>query len=306
MKVTTKAVLYLAHFLPVVSSTCYMPNGNTTNDAACNGGADTGSACCGPGYACLSNTLCALTEHVSSDIVKTSPFYVRGGCTDKNWASKDCPKFCRNATNGDNLGIGGMGIGRCDGEGQTNRFYCRNSETAGLSNTDLCSNKQYYFEFSGFPTTVTVIGQEASGTPDATSSTSTSETTTSSTSSSFSTSSPAVTQPSDKEKRVGLGLGIGLGVPLLAAIGFLAFVFMSRWRTGGYSRSKHDATQSPAPSSHGVHSWSPQWSKHAAAGELGTEAQVSEVPASHQAYELQNSYIADPGTLTKGQKNGLI
>lgn len=148
MKVAITIALYLANFLPVVSSTCYMPNGNTTNDAACGGDA-TGSACCGPGYACLSNNICALTEHVSSEVAKTSPFYVRGGCTDETWASKDCPKFCRNATNGDNLGIGGMGVGRCDGEGQINRFYCRNSENADLSNVKLCSSKQYYFEFSG-------------------------------------------------------------------------------------------------------------------------------------------------------------
>jgi hypothetical protein len=148
MKALTTVALYFALFLSVVSSTCYFPNGNETNDVGCSDSA-TGSACCGPGYACLSNNLCTLTEHVSSDVAKNSPFYVRGGCTDKKWTGRDCPKFCNNATNGDNLGMGGMGVGRCDGEGQVNRYYCRNSETADMSNTDLCRMKQYYFEFSG-------------------------------------------------------------------------------------------------------------------------------------------------------------
>jgi hypothetical protein len=162
MKTFTSVALYFAQLLSVVSSTCYFPNGNETNDVGCSDSA-TGSACCGPGYACLSNNLCALTEHVDAAAAKGSPFYVRAGCTDKTWTGKDCPKFCRNATNGDNLGLGGMGVGRCDGEGQVNRFYCRNTETAEMSNTDLCSSKQYYFEFPGKSVFPYLLGTEADG-----------------------------------------------------------------------------------------------------------------------------------------------
>lgn len=131
-----------------VSATCYFPNGNTTEDAPCNSG-ETYSTCCGPGYACLSNNICALTEHVPSDIATTSPFFVRAGCTDKTWTSQNCPNFCKDASKGDNLGLGGMGVGKCDGEGQVGRYYCRNRATANLSNTALCNNEADYFELKG-------------------------------------------------------------------------------------------------------------------------------------------------------------
>lgn len=303
MKTTSMFLTYLACILPIVSSTCYFPNGNTTNDAACNSNS-TSSTCCGPGYACLSNNICALTENVNSDIMKTSPFYVRGGCTDKTWSSKDCPNFCKNATNGDNLGIGGMGLGRCDGEGQVNRFYCRNTETAELSDTVLCSSKQYYFEFSGkwtnclieekrltriaigFPTTVTVIGQIASQTPD-----SSSANTISSASSSPPTSSSTTNPSGSKEMKLGLGLGLGLGLPLLGALGLLLFL-ATGGRISRRSRFELDGVHTQTTAANSMHSWMPQRSKSRVGGELET-VEISEVPASPMAYELSNKGSRD-------------
>jgi hypothetical protein len=144
----TLSIAFALTFLTTVNATCYFPNGNSTEDASCNPGA-AHSTCCGPGYACLSNNVCAITDHVTPEIRKLSTYYVRAGCTDKTWSAKECPSFCLNETNGDNLGLGGMGVGKCDGDGSVDRYYCRNTETADLSDNVICKNSSYYFDFSG-------------------------------------------------------------------------------------------------------------------------------------------------------------
>jgi hypothetical protein len=82
-------------------------------------------------------------------------------------------------------------------------------------------------------------------------------------------------------------LGLGLGIPLLAALGLVLFLSLGH-RKRSYPGFELDATQDLTAGGHGVHSWSPQWSKHSAAGELSTEiTHVSEVPDSQQPFELQ-------------------
>jgi hypothetical protein len=92
-------------------------------------------------------------------------------------------------------------------------------------------------------------------------------------------------------------LGLGLGIPLLVVLGLALFLSLGR-RKQSYSASELDATQglTAGETGHGVHSWGQQWSKHSAPGELSNGMEhVSEVPASQQAFELQNSQVAHPG-----------
>jgi hypothetical protein len=141
-------IIFACSTLTIVKAVCYFPNGETIQDTPCSP-ESANSTCCGPGYACLSNNVCGLTEHVAADIRKLSPYYVRASCTDKTWSAKECPSFCKNTTNGDNVGVGGMGVAKCDGDGSVDRYYCRNSLTADLTDNAICKNSSYYFEFEG-------------------------------------------------------------------------------------------------------------------------------------------------------------
>ena len=66
------------------AQSCYWPNGNlATDNIPCNPTPDV-SFCCGAGDACSTNQVC-IDEYGT---------YMRGSCTDINWASDKCPKFC--------------------------------------------------------------------------------------------------------------------------------------------------------------------------------------------------------------------
>ncbi|PYI02536.1 hypothetical protein BO78DRAFT_324990 [Aspergillus sclerotiicarbonarius CBS 121057] len=68
-------------------NTCYFPNGDiATKNVPCS--SETYSACCGTSDICLSNNLCMDTGE--------QPYVLsRGGCTDPNWESDNCPSVCR-------------------------------------------------------------------------------------------------------------------------------------------------------------------------------------------------------------------
>jgi hypothetical protein len=69
---------------------CYYPNGlEAANDHPCDP-SDTNSACCGGGLGavCLTNKLCRSPDGNT----------IRGSCTDKSWASADCPQYCLGAS----------------------------------------------------------------------------------------------------------------------------------------------------------------------------------------------------------------
>ena len=147
------ASTYLSFLLfPSIVTSCYFPDGSTTQDTPCNP-TSANSTCCGPGYACLSNHLCSVTSHVPSSITQLSPYYVRASCTDPTWTSAECPLFCTNASGGDNLGVGGMGVGKCDGNASLDRYYCRSVRIAELSDGVLCGDAEYYFDFEGMKPT---------------------------------------------------------------------------------------------------------------------------------------------------------
>jgi hypothetical protein len=251
MKLSYIGFSYLFLNIRTVAGTCYFPNGETVNDTPCNP-ASANSTCCGPGYACLSNHVCSLTEHTPTDISKTSPMYVRASCSDKSWTSPDCPSFCMNSTNGDNVGVGGMGIGKCDETGKFDRYYCRNNLTSEVnSELVLCANSTYYFEFTGqnprsdiswsiiltsligFPSTLTIIGYQPTSSPSSTgsslSSPQQSTVTSMESSPSTSTTFPASVSSNDEKERqkllgLYLGLGLGVGIPLIVTLaGFFLY-----------------------------------------------------------------------------------
>jgi len=80
-------LLYLVTLSRAANVACYFPDNSVAiNDTACTEA--TVSTCCQAGATCLDNGLCF------------DPFgsavggYIRGSCTDKTWASVDCPQYC--------------------------------------------------------------------------------------------------------------------------------------------------------------------------------------------------------------------
>jgi hypothetical protein len=86
----------LAAFLPIlilfpttIRASCYFPDGGLASlDVPCDASA-TESFCCFSAQACLSNKLCYDPATLK---------YARGTCTDPNWESAACPKFCLDGT----------------------------------------------------------------------------------------------------------------------------------------------------------------------------------------------------------------
>src|ERR1700710_1323882 len=105
-------------FSPVFS-TCYYPNGDVTPaDVACSDSTDE-AACCGQGYACLSNGICMRNEETID--ANSQNTYVRGSCTDSSWKSSFCPNFCVDPERDDVAG--GEGMGKCLGT-SLDMYFC--------------------------------------------------------------------------------------------------------------------------------------------------------------------------------------
>ena len=137
-------VLLILFLTFITESTCYFPDGTIPRqDTPCQSEGE--STCCGAGYACLSNNLCELTEHVPNPAPGQSQ-WVRGSCTDQTWKSPNCPNFCLTPSNGDYRG-GGMGVDKC--EVTQDRYYCINNQTLPLNTTDICTSSTYFFQFAG-------------------------------------------------------------------------------------------------------------------------------------------------------------
>ena len=81
-------VLTLTFAIDIVrAQSCFWPNGNglTTSDDFVACGTEGHSQCCASGHACMSNGLCF-------NPAKGGVY--RGGCTDKNWSTENCPRMC--------------------------------------------------------------------------------------------------------------------------------------------------------------------------------------------------------------------
>ena len=71
----------------LVDGLCYTPDGTLSNDVPCNPDAPN-SVCCTSGFLCMSNGLCQPKNYPNQDQ------FIRGTCTDKSWAARECVDFC--------------------------------------------------------------------------------------------------------------------------------------------------------------------------------------------------------------------
>ncbi|KYK60386.1 hypothetical protein DCS_01523 [Drechmeria coniospora] len=245
-------------------SICYYPNGAVSRqDTPCRNDLDQ-SACCGQGFACLSNGMCKTTGREQDTPPDTN--YLRGSCTDRSWRSGNCPSFCLQE-NMDNIGAA-SGVQACPGDYSETRFFCINKQADGCriagkvlvfpckslspyrpgTNVDIRGEYETDNERCQAPTVVTTIGYQANipSSGSSTTATSTPPSTQSvppmdpdgrmgnnnnndnnnnkSSSSSGSSGSSSATQVG-----VGIGVGVGVGIPVLAGAG-AALIVMNRRR----------------------------------------------------------------------------
>lgn len=87
----SSGLLSIFALLPwALAQSCHFPDGSVaSSDVPCNPSALV-SACCFSDQACLSNGLC-----VSDPLNDTLKAYHRGTCTDQNFESSACPRFCK-------------------------------------------------------------------------------------------------------------------------------------------------------------------------------------------------------------------
>ena len=86
------------------------------------------SPCCLPGFACLSNKLCASSPPVFPDGLVGSSYYLRGSCADPSWKDPSCLSFCKNVSNGDLLSCSQVVV-RCDEHESI--YACMDSQVPG-------------------------------------------------------------------------------------------------------------------------------------------------------------------------------
>lgn len=122
---------------------CFFPNSTAAaaDMAPCGGaGADTThSHCCNQGWACLSNGLCMAAGQDPAQLAGAT--LVRGACTDQTWTSPDCPRWCTNAEDLDDLNVP-QPIAAC--QAVPGAFYCANSDDAAD-----CDEEEEVIRFSG-------------------------------------------------------------------------------------------------------------------------------------------------------------
>lgn len=148
MKTVRSLVLCVCLLVAGVESACYYPNGNLVSDTPCNRGSGN-STCCPPGYACLSNGLCGITEFISNidKFDRSAAWYIRGTCTDKTWTDPACPRFCITASDGDDLSTGAV-VEQCLSDAK-DRFYCVNNVTKNMNRQDLCFARVHNMQMAG-------------------------------------------------------------------------------------------------------------------------------------------------------------
>ncbi|KAK7563285.1 hypothetical protein IWX92DRAFT_383442 [Phyllosticta citricarpa] len=143
------------HPLVALGQNCYYPNGELSldangklNDGPCSH--DGASMCCPLNWACLANYMCRNLETRQLG---------RFTCTDKNWASDACPKFCDgsnppgvNSTDSGNSGIEryGEGVFCCNGDNSGKCAYDEHPATIRLG--DFPMSPITTITSVGFPT----------------------------------------------------------------------------------------------------------------------------------------------------------
>ncbi|OBR10349.1 hypothetical protein CH63R_06041 [Colletotrichum higginsianum IMI 349063] len=250
---------------------CYWPDGGeATSVVACPvAGGTEAASCCFRNHYCMSNGLCFSKSELS--------FY-RGACTDQDWTTSGCPKYCdkedierkrkkwtrwltvRFAVPGRHAGIA-----KCE----ENKYACQRTSncanyTFGVPAGVMLLN-QYLQSDIGESATPTATAAVSSTTGEASAATCPSTTTaTAAASSGISTGAAA-------------GIGVGIGAPMALAIGVLTVLLL---REKKKTRAALSA-QTPA----GTAPTSP-WAKSErtayAPVEIQTQTQPPELPSNHQ------------------------
>ncbi|KAH6706179.1 hypothetical protein EV126DRAFT_398444 [Verticillium dahliae] len=203
--------------------------------APCGGaGADTThSHCCNQGWACLSNGLCMAAGQDPAQLAGAT--LMRGACTDQTWTSPDCPRWCTNAEDLDDLNVP-QPIAAC--QAVPGAFYCANSDDAAD-----CDEEEEVIRFSGgAPSAVTTIGVSPTSTSDSSSATSGGASQTSTSPADAATSAAESGSGGDgggggggsggggDSNALEIGLGVGIGVGGLGVLAALIFFFLWRRR----------------------------------------------------------------------------
>ncbi|OCK94375.1 uncharacterized protein K441DRAFT_660230 [Cenococcum geophilum 1.58] len=243
----SSGLLSIFALLPwALAQSCHFPDGSVAgSDVPCNPSALV-SACCFSDQACLSNGLC-----VSDPLNDALKAYHRGTCTDQNFKSSACPRFCELPA--DN----GTPVFSCN---TTVDEYC-------CYDNCQCNSSYETMSFSGEPYTLTIIGQAYTNTHVSTSSASSASSST--TSSGASSSSPASasasvtssaasttiatsSSPSNNSHStaIGVGVGVGVGGALLVLAGVAAMWYFRR-RRGAKYQAAH-MTPQELPEQHGI------------------------------------------------------
>ncbi|WQF87522.1 hypothetical protein CDEST_12536 [Colletotrichum destructivum] len=236
---------------------CYWPDGGeATSVVACPvAGGTEAASCCFRNHYCMSNGLC---------FSKTELSFYRGACTDQDWTTSGCPKYCDKEDI-----VGGVpgrhaGIAKCE----ENKYACQRTSncanyTFGVPAGVMLLN-QYLQSDIGGSATPTATAAVSSTTGEASAATCPSTTTAAAASSGISTGAAA-------------GIGVGIGAPLALAIGVLTVLLL---REKKKTRAALSA-QTPA----GTAPTSP-WAKSErtayAPVEIQTQTQPPELPSNHQ------------------------
>ncbi|CAO1597770.1 hypothetical protein XANCAGTX0491_001567 [Xanthoria calcicola] len=206
---------------------CFFPNGKTAvGDIPCNPTA-ADSVCCGKGWTCLSSKVCEFNQDSpDSDVDNSIGEQWRGSCTDKDWQSGLCPKFCYEQ-NKNWVRDGPQSVRSC---GQKN--YCCQP---GPGNATSCCEEGKQFKLDA-ARVLTVIPENPETVSTSSSATTSSQPRTSSLSSTPTSSTPTATtapavpaatgaaEDSGGSNSTNKGLAAGLGITLgLALIGGLLF-----------------------------------------------------------------------------------
>ncbi|KAF2738564.1 hypothetical protein EJ04DRAFT_509453 [Polyplosphaeria fusca] len=194
----------LTGFFARADSTCYYPNGAENRGLPCNSNA-TVSACCGPGFICLSNGLCSPGPETQRNY--RYDFY-RSGCTDQSWNSTKCPQFCLAPE--DSLDAG-EGLSDCG----NNEFCCARS-------SDCCSERTNIFTLGAFSTATTISYLSTSTQPSSASSTSTTASATSAVASN--------NNDDNKGNKIAIGVGVGVGIGVGGGLLVFAVLLVLRRR----------------------------------------------------------------------------
>ncbi|KAM0333509.1 hypothetical protein ACHAQA_002172 [Verticillium albo-atrum] len=220
------------------SAGCFFPNGTVASSdmSPCGGaGADTAhSQCCNQGWVCLSNGLCMAADQDPAQLADAT--IIRGACTDASWASPDCPRWCLDSEEIDNVGSA-QPIAACAGSRDV--FYCVNSD----EDAD-CEEEENNIRFSGgTPTIMTTIGvspttstsdtsatASGSGTPSSRTSSSPPDAATSAIESGSGDSGNGGGGGGGGSNALEIGLGVGIGIGVLGLLAALLFFFLWRRR----------------------------------------------------------------------------